>query len=116
MIGERGHVRVLIFVGQSAFDLFFFFQAEDGIRDDLVTGVQTCALPILSELGKGDIPKGAQFVEIAVKNISEKYPVSSGLKITTSSEFSSQFGFGSSSAATVCTIKALAEQIGRAHV
>src|SRR3990170_1540324 len=26
---------------------FFFFQAEDGIRDDLVTGVQTCALPIL---------------------------------------------------------------------
>src|SRR5258708_26263970 len=25
---------------------FFFFQAEDGIRDDLVTGVQTCALPI----------------------------------------------------------------------
>src|SRR5258708_217122 len=26
----------------------FFFQTEDGIRDDLVTGVQTCALPILS--------------------------------------------------------------------
>src|SRR5258708_25577070 len=26
--------------------IFFFFQAEDGIRDDLVTGVQTCALPI----------------------------------------------------------------------
>src|SRR5258708_22233869 len=26
--------------------LFFFFQAEDGIGDDLVTGVQTCALPI----------------------------------------------------------------------
>src|SRR6266536_5098548 len=25
---------------------FFFFQAEDGIRDPLVTGVQTCALPI----------------------------------------------------------------------
>src|SRR5438105_14537158 len=28
--------------------VFFFFQAEDGIRDPLVTGVQTCALPILS--------------------------------------------------------------------
>src|SRR2546423_6367985 len=27
-------------------DLLFFFQAEDGIRDKLVTGVQTCALPI----------------------------------------------------------------------
>src|SRR5258708_39791507 len=30
--------------------LFFFFQAEDGIRDDLVTGVQTCALPIYPRL------------------------------------------------------------------
>src|SRR5258708_26251461 len=29
---------------------FFFFQAEDGIRDDLVTGVQTCALPIFLEM------------------------------------------------------------------
>src|SRR5229473_4860834 len=28
---------------------FFFFQAEDGIRDKLVTGVQTCALPISSQ-------------------------------------------------------------------
>ena len=30
-----------------SFLYFFFFQAEDGIRDRLVTGVQTCALPIL---------------------------------------------------------------------
>src|SRR5438105_11256123 len=30
----------------SSFFFFFFFQAEDGIRDPLVTGVQTCALPI----------------------------------------------------------------------
>src|SRR5256885_15536622 len=29
------------------FVFFFFFQAEDGIRDYKVTGVQTCALPIL---------------------------------------------------------------------
>src|SRR6266850_3215125 len=28
---------------------FFFFQAEDGIRDYKVTGVQTCALPIFGE-------------------------------------------------------------------
>src|SRR5258706_646340 len=28
--------------------LFFFFQAEDGIRDHCMTGVQTCALPISS--------------------------------------------------------------------
>src|SRR2546430_8004568 len=31
----------------SIFCYFFFFQAEDGIRDLTVTGVQTCALPIL---------------------------------------------------------------------
>src|SRR5256885_7259292 len=30
--------------------LFFFFQAEDGIRDYKVTGVQTCALPIFSRV------------------------------------------------------------------
>src|SRR5437762_12769155 len=29
--------------------LFFFFQAEHGIRDTSVTGVQTCALPILTK-------------------------------------------------------------------
>src|SRR2546429_5491324 len=32
---------------------FFFFQAEDGIRDVAVTGVQTCALPIWIELRFG---------------------------------------------------------------
>src|SRR5437764_5748363 len=35
------------------FLFFFFFQAEDGIRDTSVTGVQTCALPILA--GGADI-------------------------------------------------------------
>src|SRR5437016_9795721 len=33
---------------------FFFFQAEDGIRDWSVTGVQTCALPISRLCGKSD--------------------------------------------------------------
>src|SRR2546430_10506304 len=35
-----------------AFQVFFFFQAEDGIRDLTVTGVQTCALPIFSRSGR----------------------------------------------------------------
>src|SRR5260221_1598354 len=34
--------------GLFSYDFFFFFQAEDGIRDHCVTGVQTCALPISS--------------------------------------------------------------------
>src|SRR3989441_6228146 len=37
---------VYIFSVARAVGSFFFFQAEDGIRDKLVTGVQTCALPI----------------------------------------------------------------------
>src|SRR2546423_7068527 len=36
---------------QTAISIFFFFQAEDGIRDKLVNGVQTCALPICDEQG-----------------------------------------------------------------
>src|SRR6266702_6738698 len=37
---------------------FFFFQAEDGIRDGHVTGVQTCALPILTPPRHLMIPDG----------------------------------------------------------
>src|SRR5256885_4522617 len=40
----RGVLRVLCESG----GFFFFFQAEDGIRDYKVTGVQTCALPIFA--------------------------------------------------------------------
>src|SRR2546430_3864828 len=36
-----------IAIQDEAFSFIFFFQAEDGIRDLTVTGVQTCALPIL---------------------------------------------------------------------
>src|SRR5690349_12527659 len=36
------------YINQIAFSGAFFFQAEDGIRDLYVTGVQTCALPISS--------------------------------------------------------------------
>src|SRR5207248_5632468 len=45
--GMVGGVRIVVvlWVG-SWYCLFFFFQAEDGIRDRTVTGVQTCALPI----------------------------------------------------------------------
>src|SRR2546428_2332890 len=37
-------------VWRYALIVFFFFQAEDGIRDLIVTGVQTCALPISNSL------------------------------------------------------------------
>src|SRR5258708_29251547 len=47
-------------MGTSQASTFFFFQAEDGIRDDLVTGVQTCALPISAFGGKI-----AQWIDVA---------------------------------------------------
>src|SRR2546425_11561539 len=41
---------------QVASFFFFFFQAEDGIRDKLVTGVQTCALPIWKRRRDSTLP------------------------------------------------------------
>src|SRR5256886_6978114 len=45
-------ILLIVFNSQFVCDFlfFFFFQAEDGIRDLTVTGVQTCALPIWREL------------------------------------------------------------------
>src|SRR2546426_9296527 len=54
---------------------FFFFQAEDGIRDYKVTGVQTCALPISMSLDvvmiTGDNPRTAAAVakEVGIERV-----------------------------------------------
>ena len=53
----------------------FFFQAEDGIRDSPVTGVQTCALPIFPEgFQRSEYVQKTGFVDLIVerKNLSEK--------------------------------------------
>src|SRR5256885_13098050 len=44
----------------------FFFQAEDGIRDYKVTGVQTCALPILMADTGGTWAAPAVFLKLAI--------------------------------------------------
>src|SRR2546430_3757647 len=49
-VSLSGTVDATSFGSLSLCNLFFFFQAEDGIRDLTVTGVQTCALPISPEL------------------------------------------------------------------
>src|SRR5947209_20494777 len=58
--------------------VFFFFQAEDGIRDIGVTGVQTCALPILAAVYKKHSkncyvillsPQGKRFTQKDVKRL-----------------------------------------------
>src|SRR2546430_8673696 len=40
------YIGIRVELGVQSGGVFFFFQAEDGIRDLTVTGVQTCALPI----------------------------------------------------------------------
>src|SRR5256884_6084681 len=48
--------------------MFFFFQAEDGIRDVAVTGVQTCALPICS----ARLAKCAELIHAGATDLAEK--------------------------------------------
>src|SRR5256885_16645405 len=44
--------------------IFFFFQAEDGIRDYKVTGVQTCALPISPVVKVGNLEPVREFLHV----------------------------------------------------
>src|SRR5690606_40156662 len=48
---------------------FFFFQAEDGIRDFHVTGVQTCALPISEEMRRDDDPEIRSMAEEEIRAV-----------------------------------------------
>lgn len=61
----------------------------------------------LSDLGKKELPKAVCFIEMLYKRFLEKYPQQEGIVVTTRSQFSHQFGFGSSSAVTVAFAKAL---------
>src|SRR5438046_7946434 len=57
--------------------LVFFFQAEDGIRDWSVTGVQTCALPIFAPVVITDLPQPAVFVARPIELVNEPEPLKS---------------------------------------
>src|SRR2546430_6720496 len=52
---------------------YFFFQAEDGIRDLTVTGVQTCALPISAPEGTRDPQSAARAVREMFTSIAPRY-------------------------------------------
>src|SRR6266540_31908 len=62
---------------------FFFFQAEDGIRDRDVTGVQTCALPISKGLADGEV-KGEDetLIEIGRRMVNRKDPLQIVTEVT----------------------------------
>lgn len=57
-------------------------------------------------------PKEIRFVLTAIKNFFEKYKIKNGLEVETKSDFSMEFGLGSSSAVTVSTLKGLGELFG----
>ena len=63
----------------------------------------------ISALGTGDVPKGARFVEAALNSFFKKYGIETGVAIETDTGLSASYGFGSSSAATVCAIQGLAK-------
>src|SRR6266478_9160806 len=61
--------------------VFFFFQAEDGIRDLTVTGVQTCALPIFRM--RGDLSGLQHNVATELKSVSTEvtHQLQEGMKL-----------------------------------
>src|SRR5438309_9035476 len=63
----------------------FFFQAEDGIRDGTVTGVQTCALPIfpVDILVKGMIVQSAMLASFPLCTIMPFTRMSTGICVST---------------------------------
>ncbi len=61
----------------------------------------------IADLGTKELPKAVRFIEILYKNFLEDHPQKEGIIVTTKSDFSSFYGFGSSSAVTVAFAKAL---------
>src|SRR2546427_6270301 len=66
---------------------FFFFQAEDGIRDLTVTGVQTCALPIFVFVSGAEELRNA-IAAIAATKFSQLSPDDTPIRILRKATFS----------------------------
>jgi mevalonate kinase len=66
----------------------------------------------IGSAAKSGLPRGARFTGTAVRNFFDRYKIGSGVMIRTKSEFSSEFGFGSSSAVTAAVLKACSELFG----
>ena len=100
---------------------FFILNAPDVKIKNYKKPISKLGFPRHPELVSGSIPQGATFVELATRSVLAvrkpagrpawplQGPTFSGIKITTHSDFSPQYGFGSSSASTVCTIFALSK-------
>src|SRR5256886_6514472 len=83
--------------------IFFFFQAEDGIRDLTVTGVQTCALPIWISCGA-----------TCLHGFDDGTVVTLTASPAAGSTFAGWSGGGCSGTSTTCQVTMQSNQIGRA--
>lgn len=90
--------RLFVTVEKNGADVFLLNAPDLGL---------TAYSKTIADLGKKELPKAVQFVEILYKRFLEKYPQDHGIVVTTKSDFSASFGFGSSSAVTVAFAKAL---------
>ncbi len=90
--------RVFVTVVKNGKDVFYLNAPDLGL---------TAYSKTISELGKQSLPKAVRFIEILYRNFLVKYPQNEGIVVTTKSDFSSSYGFGSSSAVTVAFAKAL---------
>src|ERR1039457_7550496 len=75
--GSNSSYVIVSLITVCVFFCFFFFQAEDGIRDYKVTGVQTCALPICigsyGDFRASDLERELGIIDV---NISASVPTS----------------------------------------
>src|SRR5207249_5994578 len=83
----------------------FFFQAEDGIRDRNVTGVQTCALPISTEMS---------ISPVTMTNVTPQPMIAKGATLTRMSRRLSALRKLGLIAPTIATVRPSRMEIGRA--
>ncbi len=95
--------RITATVRKKGTDVFFLDASDMGL---------TAYSKTRADLGKKELPKSVAFIEMLYKRFLEKYPQQEGIVVTTKSQFSSQFGFGSSSAVSVAFAKALTSLYG----
>src|SRR5207302_7391493 len=92
--------------------LLFFFQAEDGIRDFHVTGVQTCALPISG--GRRAAYSASSFLRVAnCAGVNDLTAMPTGSSGFTSGSFLVTISGGASLAKTTCALRSEERRVGK---
>jgi mevalonate kinase len=92
--------RLFVTIEKNGVDMFNLVAPDLGLKAYSKT---------IKDLGNKELPKAVRFIEILYKNFLQKYPQPQGINVTTKSDFSASFGFGSSSAVTVAFAKGLTE-------